>query len=69
MNYKKYLKERIDMDQGIRAIKPQVDKIVKKIADDCARSINVEAGKLQGDFPYKAQMILETLIEELQKRV
>lgn len=57
----------------------QTEKVVNRIADSVARSINSEAkkmdvktfdadGKLES-HPYKAQMILEHVIERLEEMV
>ena len=49
---------------------PQLHKEAVKMSNDILRSINDKACRLTGEnVPYKAQCLLETIIQELEKAV
>jgi hypothetical protein len=48
----------------------QIKNLVMQISDKVAKEINSKASKFRSkDFPYPAQHILESVIEELKRRV
>jgi hypothetical protein len=48
---------------------PELDQIAKRLAQFIVCMINIEARAVESKAVYKAQYILEALIEELQARV
>lgn len=48
---------------------PEFKKLVSKIAEQVAVTINKEAKKIQSEMPYKCQFVLEEVIQNLEKRV
>jgi hypothetical protein len=48
---------------------PEFTKLVQQIANETCKKINWEAHKIESEMPYKAQFVLEEVIQELQKRV
>jgi|CXWL01.1.fsa_nt_gi hypothetical protein len=51
------------------AIKAKYRPLVMEICHDVATRINKDAPQIEDDGPYKCQMALELVIEELQNRV
>lgn len=58
-------------EEGVKAKSkyPELDKLAKKIGKDVATQINKETSRVKSEMPYKAQYVLEELIEILQKLV
>ena len=48
---------------------PELQRIAEEIAQRIAREINERAPRVETPAPYKAQAILELLIDELEARV
>ena len=48
---------------------PEFKKVVGKLASQVCKEINKEAKNIESEMPYKAQFILEELIQNLQDRV
>jgi len=48
---------------------PELYEIAKKITRETAIKINAEAQNVKSEMPYKAQMILEFVVELLQEKI
>ena len=48
---------------------PELYEIAKKIAKETAIKINAEAQTVKSKMPYKAQMILEFVVEILEAKI
>jgi hypothetical protein len=60
------------LDQEVLKVnkhEPHLDLIVSEMTNEICRKINFNANMIDANTPYKAQMILETLIKELETRV
>lgn len=78
--FDKYLVEAYGLDRAMYNIRkkngqlpdkkyPELDSIAKDMADDVYTSIGKRTTKVDSEMPYKAQYVLEKIIENLKKMV
>jgi len=48
---------------------PELDKVAAKIATNIGKIINKETKSIKSEMPYKAQYVLEEVIEHLKESV
>lgn len=48
---------------------PALDRLARELADELCRAINTKALKVKSKMPYKAQYVLEGIIQILEERV
>ena len=71
MKISKYLNEDSKgFENDVRMKKyPELEKLAMKLAKDLGNEINRKTENLKSDMPYKAQYVLERIIEILEKAV
>lgn len=68
MNRTKTIREK-EMTEAIIKKYPELDKIADQITQAVLMALNYEVKDVKSEMPYKAQYVLEMIIQKLEARV